>query len=261
MRDSNKEETIFKKYFGELKRDESIIGIALTGSYAREDNDKYSDVDYIIFSNKRPMEAKLREGKFLYEKIIFDSRVTELNSLKQSDWSRDMHFAYLNCKIIYDKDGSVRSFLDKKRYQWECGLTREISLTLVNMSVIFKFSDNWKGLNADSHYFKFLERDDIVSAHRVLNIGFELMLDLLYLINRRPIPDIKNKTRLLFDLAWIPEEINFILAESILVLEKSVVDCERRYELMMECIGILKRYIDENIVLDDDLYTYYLNNR
>lgn len=261
MKDNSDLKTIFKKYLKELIKNEFVLGVAITGSYGRNDSDQYSDIDYVVFIDNKSYEAKITEGKFFYDKILFDSRIVDLESLKKEDWSCDMYFSYLNGNIIYDKSRIVKKILGEKMSQWEKNIAREISMTLVNLSVIFRFSDNWRGLNADSHYFKFIKRKDYTSAHRVLNLGFELILDLLYLINKKPIPDAKNKTRLLNNLNWIPKEINASLAKSLLVIKKTKSDCERRYNSMNKCLEIIKEYVDKNIILDDNLYEYYLKNR
>lgn len=250
---------VFKNHLGELVKNESVLGVAITGSFSRNDNDEYSDIDYVVFANKNV--KKIKEGKFFYNTILFDSRIINTLHLEKDTWSRDMYFAYLNCNIIYDKGGIIKKMLNKKRLQWENSRIKEISLTLVNLSVIIKFSDNWKGLYADSHYLKFIKRKDYISAHRVLNLGLELILDLLYLINKTPIPDVKNKSRLLANLAWAPNKTNNFLARSMLVMGKTKADCNRRYNAMNNYLKIIKKYIDKNIILDDDLYKYYLINR
>jgi predicted nucleotidyltransferase len=261
MRNNSISVLTFMKYLGQLSQNKAVLGVALTGSYGRNSSDEYSDIDYVIFVDKKLNVSEIKEGKFFYDKILFDSRIVEVEYLEKSSWSRDMYFAYLNCDVVYDKSKIISGILDKKRVQWEDCLTKEISLELVKLSVIFSFSDNWRGLKSDSHYFKFLKRKDFISTHRVLNVGFELILDLLYLLNKKPIPDIKNKTRFLSDLAWFPVEIRSFLADSILIFNESAVDCKRRYGIMMKCMGVLKKYIDKNVVLSSDLYEYYLNNR
>lgn len=251
--------SVFKNYFNYLIKNESVLGVVVTGSFSRNGNDQYSDLDYVVIVDKNLV--KIKEGKFFHKETPFDSRVVKLTSLERCSWSRDMYFAYLNCNIVYDKGGVIKKMLNKKKLQWKNNIVKEINFTLINLSVIFKFSDNWKGLYSESHYLKFIKRKDYISAHRVLNLGFELILDLFYLINNTPIPDIKNKTRCLSDLTYIPEETNNFLAESILVKEKTKTDCDRRYEAMNNFLKIIKKYINDNIILDIDLYKYYLKNR
>jgi hypothetical protein len=249
----------FSRYLTELMSNKSVLGVALTGSFGRNDNDKYSDIDFVVFIDSK--SNNIREGKFIYDNLLFDSRVEELNLLKDSNWSQDDYFAYLGCRLVYDKDGVVKKIFNKKKELWKKNLSREISLTLVKLSVIFNFSDNWRGLMADSHYIKFIKREDFISAHRILNLGFELILDLLYLLCEKPIPDIKNKTKLLSCLNWKPKGVNLFLEDSVLILEKSERDCDRRYQSMKDCIRDIKRYIDKNIILAENLYQYYLSNR
>lgn len=259
MRKNYKLNPNFKNYLDKLTKDDSVLGVALTGSCGRYDNDKYSDIDYVIFVKEG--KGDIKEGKFFLNDMLFDSRIVELKFFAENHWSRDMYFAYLNCRLVYDKNREIERILNKKRQQWKKERIKEISLTLVNMSVIFRFSDNWKELNADSHYLKFLRRKDYISAHRVLNLGYELILDLFYLLNNKTIPDSKNKIKLLCGLDWMPKKKEFFLKEAIIILENSKQDCNRRYQIMMQVVDSIKNYADKNIMLADDLYKYYLNNR
>jgi hypothetical protein len=84
---------------------------------------------------------------------------------------------------------------------------------------------------------------------------------LYYLLNNKPIPDTKNKIKLLYSLIWTPKKTNSFLRESVLILKYTEHDCDRRYQIMMETLDGIKKYVDENVILEDDLYSYYLNNR
>lgn len=46
-----------------------------------------------------------------------------------------------------------------------------------------------------------------------------------------------------------------------MILKYTEHDCDRRYQIMMETLDGIKKYVDENVILEDDLYSYYLNNR
>ena len=107
-----------------------------------------------------------------------------------------MYFAFLHSNIIHDPKGYLLELIKKRKVIWSKNVPTEIILSLVQLSVILKFEDNWRGLMTETHYNKSVSRNDFVSTHRVLNLGFELILDLLYLLKGNPPPDFKNKIRL-----------------------------------------------------------------
>ena len=141
-------------------------------------------------------------------------------------------------------------------------MLKRLQLALVELSVIYEFSDNWKGLKTVTHYHKFLDRNDYISAHRILNIGFEIILDILYLIINSPIPDIKNKIRLLPKVKILPNDANKLVNEVVLITSFDVNDLNRRYKALILFVNFIKDNIEKSqLHISDNIYQYYLANR
>jgi len=249
---------VISDYVSDISKIKNVKGIILTGSAGRDDRDNLSDVDNVVLVDGK---SNVVEGKFNFHNFLFDTRVTDLKQITAAKWTQDMYFAYLNSKIIYDHDDEIKKLIDQKRSEWESNLEKNISLTLVNMSVLISFNDDWRGLKADTHFEKFIKRKDYISAHRVLNLGQELLLDILYLINREPIPDTKNKIKLIAKLKWTPKNFLGLFSKILLIKKTSQSDTERRYYSAIGCLEEIKAHIDKNFDLEDNLYQYYLTNR
>lgn len=257
MNDTSYQDVV-RSYSNDISKTKNVKGIILTGSAGREDRDILSDIDNVVLTDG---ESGVIEGKKTLRKYLFDTRILDINKFSSSKWSQDMYFAYLNGKIIYDFEGNVQDIIDQKKKEWEDNLEKNISLALVNMSVIYCFRDNWKGLKTDTHFEKFIKRKDYVSAHRVLNFGQELLLDVLYLINRERIPDTKSKIKLITELEWLPKNFLGLFNEVFLIKEITQSDAERRYCLTIGCLKEIKVHINKNFKLKDNLYQFYLTNR
>ena len=252
--------SILKVYIEEVSKDANVVGIALTGSVAREDFDKYSDVDLVIFTNLK--NSQQREGKFNFDKYIFDIRICSINILKRMYWSYDMYFAYIYSKIIYDPNYRVRNLIEERKKIWKRNIVHHLIMNLVQLSVIFRFEDNWKGLKADTHYHKSLSRGDVACAHRILNVGSELILDTLYLLNDNPVPDPKNKVKMLKVMTLLSEESISLIDQLLLITSNEKSDVERRYQIISEFVHLIKSSIDSSDKhLPKDFYQYYIKNR
>ena len=252
--------SVVTTYKEEIVKDKNVFGIVLTGGAANDSFDKYSDVDLVIIINSK--HSVIQEGKFHFENYLFDVRGCELKVLQQMDWSYDMYFAYLYSKIIYDPENHIQILIDKKERVWKKNISTYIVIALAELSVIFRFDDNWKGLKAETHYHKFCSRRDFLSAHRVLNAGFEIILDILYLLNDNPPPDFKNKVRMLKKMSLLPSKFIPSINEFLLINSLEHSEVERKYSILSEFINFIKDIVNlSNRHFPENFYQYYVNNR
>ncbi|MCB0367846.1 MAG: nucleotidyltransferase domain-containing protein [Bdellovibrionales bacterium] len=251
-------------YVNELIQNRAVEGIVLTGSAGRDDYDELSDIDNVVIVNKLFSNESIfdiKEGKFLRGNFLFDTRIVTSKSFA-GPWSDDMFFAYLkSAKIVADQHKTIKKTIDIKTEDWLKISNHKLFLSLVNLSVIFEFDDNWKNLKTTTHYQKYLERKDFISANRLLNIAFENVIDIIYFMNQSPIPDSKNKLKLLKNLTLLPNSCEVILSDSMIVPALTSRTLQMRYsylsKLVTEIIQILNLHID----IPEDLYGYYLKNR
>lgn len=183
---------LIKRY----NRNKKVIGIVLTGSAGRGDYDKYSDIDCVVFVKNK--NIFLKEGKIPFFEFVLDIRKSCLSHIKKSIWSNDMYYAYLKGNIIYDSKNLIDPLFRKKRREWLNQIKKRLSLSLVNLSVIFSFEDNWKGLCTTTHLEKYKRRKDYLSAQRLITKAFEQSMEIIFLLNKEPFPDDKNKISKIF---------------------------------------------------------------
>lgn len=252
---------VISEYFDSYIKQSNVLAAALTGSAGRGDIDEYSDVDAVVFTESED-KAGLIEGKVEYQGFLFDIRISNIVSLRETEWSEDMYFAYLNSKMIYDRDNQVPRLIEEKRVVWEEKCKSYAILSIVNLSVIFDFN-GWRGLNAHSHYHKAIARGDMVSAHWILGNGLELILRTAYLLAHNPSPDQKNRTKFLSKFSILIEQDLLVLVEdALLVKNLEAKEASRRYEALMQVIEFIKQFIDSsNEEWPEDFYQFYIANR
>ncbi len=251
-------------YVNELIKNQAVDGIMLTGSAGRGDYDEFSDIDNVIVVNElfsNESKLSIQEGKFLRNNFLFDTRVITSESFK-GFWSDEMFFAYLkSSKIVADNSRVIIKTLNIKKEDWLKIVTHKLLLSFVNLSVIFEFEDNWKNLKTITHYQKYLERKDYISANRLLNIAFEKVIDIIYFMNQSPVPDAKNKLKLLKILTLLPDSYEILFRESIIVPTLTLGTAQMRYSHLAKLINEMVKILDSRIEIPEDLYSYYLRNR
>lgn len=187
------EESI-NEYFNKYKNDNNTIAIVITGSYSRNENDYLSDIDWVLIVDKKVDNSS--GFKEQYNGIDFDCRIEEFNFLSHNDWYMDQYYAYLNCKIFYDRDCAFKNLQEKYKIKWNEYVKKLVAIRLVECSVFLKFPKTVSELVVKkTHYEKFISRNDYYSAFNCLNIIENQLIDLCYLANKMPVPDLKNKMR------------------------------------------------------------------
>ena len=105
-----------EKFLNEYKNEEYFLGAILTGSYATGNNDSNSDIDiYIITKN----DTKWRErgnknvDGFLIEYFINPKKkILSYMEKELQDYHMSTTMIFVNAKILYDNDGSVKELID-----------------------------------------------------------------------------------------------------------------------------------------------------
>ena len=112
----NKWELVVEKFINQYKDEDYFLGAILTGSYATGNYDKNSDIDiYIVTSN----DTKWRErgnkniDGFLIEYFINPKKkILSYFEKELQDYHLSTTMIFVNGKILYDKDGSVKELID-----------------------------------------------------------------------------------------------------------------------------------------------------
>lgn len=105
----------------ELDHDD-VVGIVLGGSYARGDATRYSDVDIACFTKDAQKQQK---KQFFYRDERLVSIATKNETAIRADMLKPNAAIWVvpglsDCRILLDKDGSVRRLLnDIRAFKWE----------------------------------------------------------------------------------------------------------------------------------------------
>lgn len=151
-----------EKFLDEYKNEDYFLGALLTGSYATGNYDKNSDIDIYIVTNN---ETKWRErgnkniDGFIIEYFINPKqKILSYFEKELKDYHLSSTMMFVNGKILYDKDGSVKELIN-------------IAKNNFNLSDIddFKYKSNcymvWDGF--DELESKYNKKEDIDFTYNI----------------------------------------------------------------------------------------------
>lgn len=249
---------IINDYFSEYLKDSNTLAIVITGSYSRNINDMYSDIDWVLIVKKNKIGYS--GFKETFENMEFDCRIEEFNNLDKGEWNMSQYFAYLNCKIYFDKNNIFEKLINKKKREWKIYLKKLISIRLVECSVFLRFPKEFSELVVKrTHYEKFSLRRDFYSSYNCLNIIQNQLIDLCYLANCMPIPDDKNKLRNIdeYDFANLLRQCYITSSYKL----TSIEDLENIYEIYKNILLEILKSVNHNFDFDNNIKIYYYKYR
>ena len=237
-----------------------VAGIVFIGGLVRGFTDKFSDLDIIVFLNRKDKHLRRQiydlgldeERRF---GIDIDLEIHFLEDFKKWKWSEVDKWEFSRAEIVFDPKGGIKKvFREKLRVpkdfwvkrivvcgeylKWYCCPPREEVGTV---------AESW------------IERGDLVSAHYCLDYAVELLIRVLYALNREFLPAPKWRIFYSYGLKWLPENYKRLLGEAMLLKSFSVKDFNRRLRAVRELwCGILPKIREETGLTTELISKYYV---
>jgi len=219
-----------KQLTSKISRDKNVVGIVLLGGVVRGFADKFSDLDITVFLDKRDDDLcrKIRNmGSSMAKShnIDLDLIVHYLDDFKKWKMKEEaLKWEYSNAKIVLDTTGKIKNALrEKLRLPKDFWIRR-----IVVYSEYLKWyccpPDKSTGTIAES----WIERGDLTSAHYCLNYSVDLLLRLLFAVNREFVPAPKWRIFYSYRLKWLPTDYNELLREATITTSLSLGELSRR---------------------------------
>ncbi len=207
----------------------SVDGILYIGGLVRGFADKYSDVDIIVLLNNEdpytrdflPSISANLEDK---SNLEIDVEVYLIDTYQEREWNEFLKWDLAHSEVVFDRHGRVATMLKEKLRMSEDEWRVRISKSIVYFSWYCCAADEYTPTMIDM----WVDRGDIVSAEYSVNYGIELILDLVYALNRSFLPAPKWRFGYTRTLDWLPEEFEENICEAMLCLELSDEDAHRR---------------------------------
>jgi predicted nucleotidyltransferase len=216
-------------FVSQLMGHDSVVGVLFTGGIARGFADKYSDVDVYVFISQEDAsvhdlvktitsEIENRQG------LETDIEVHVFGSFMEQEWNEYLKWDLSNSKIAFDREGMLSSRLAKRLKmndeEWNLRVARAMLYlswySFPERSDIPSMIDLWD------------DRGDPSSAQYAVSYALELVVEILYALNRSYLPAPKWRLHYIKKLDWIPKNFSAVFEDAMLIREISVKDARRR---------------------------------
>jgi len=207
-----------------------VIGIIFLGGLARQFMDESSDLDItVIVENDHSKERALGKAREVNMRRSpeTDVEVYRLGDFEHLSWSDIERWSYSKSEIVLDREGEVRRVLEGKLAAPQDFWKKRVITMLERLSW-------YNGVDGESEGMitTWIRRNDPVSGHVCANHALDMLVDLLFALNREYTPPAKWEIAYSRKLEWLPPRYPDLLEEVLTVKNLGSRDLIRRMASM-----------------------------
>jgi len=237
---------------------EGVAGIVFIGGLVRGFADRFSDVDIIVFLSRRDERLKRRIrglGVDVQRRlgIDVDLEVHFLEDFRRWKWDEVDRWEFSRAEIVFDPKGEVKKIFKEKLRVRKGFWVRRIVVCGEYLKWYCCPPKGDVGTVAEC----WVERGDLVSAHYCLTYGVDLLVRIVFALNREFLPAPKWRIFYSYELKWLPENHRRLLGEAMLVKSFSVKEFRRRLEAIRKLWCEMLPKIREETGLTTELISKY----
>ena len=248
---------ISMKIMEELKKIPEVEGVMFLGGVARNFADVDSDIDLAVFSNEKLPNLSVGEN-FDENNIDIEFWNIKLNESFE-EWGQVQKEAYQEGIIVFDRNGKVKDYIDKTLFYSDKTFLLEFGERFFHLA--------WHGLiytpyrNKSIRGYHWILPSDLWYKRNNPENGFVILqncsmifIELLFVLNRRWIPDFKWIWIKSQKLSTLPnnyyEKMKFILFS-----EFNDENWDKKIMLFQELLDETYEMFEQTGILPNDLYS------
>jgi len=251
---------IAKGLASKISNCEGVTGIAFIGGLVRGFADKYSDLDIVVLLagkdeklRKRFYELASNEAK--RNNVDIDLEVHFFEDFRKRQWDEIDRWAFAKAKIVFDPKGALKEALGEK-------LRRSESFW-INRVIVYAEYLKWYCCppheNVGTIAESWVERCDLQSAHYCLNYSVDLMLKILFALNREHLPAPKWRLFYSHKMKWLPKGYKGLIEDAMRIRSYSLEDFNLRLQALRKMwSSILPKITAETGLTVDQVSKYYV---
>jgi predicted nucleotidyltransferase len=251
---------IAKRLASKISKCKGVAGIAFIGGLVRGFADEYSDQDIVVFLagkdeklRRRLYELASKEAK--RRKADIDLEVHFIEDFRKQKWDEIDRWEFAKAQVVFDPKGALKEAFGEKlqlpeRFwisrvvanaeylKWYCCPPRE------NIGTV---AESW------------VARGDLQSAHYCLNYSVDLMLKILFALNREHLPAPKWRLFYSRNLKWLPKGYEDLVEDAMKIRGYSLKDFNLRLQALRKMwTSVLPRIRAETGLTVDQVSKYYV---
>jgi predicted nucleotidyltransferase len=212
---------------------EGVEGIVFIGGLVRGFVDRFSDLDVIVLLDRQDEDLRRR----IYEIGLDEERrsgvepdltVHSLEDFRKTKLDEPEKWELSRADVVFDPRGEVKKAFERKLRLGGDFWVRRIAICTEYLKWYCCPPRKDVGTIAEA----WIERGDLASAHYCLNYGVELLVRMLFALNREFLPAPKWRLFYSYSLKWLPEGYKSLIRQALLVNESSVEEHDRRLKVI-----------------------------
>lgn len=252
---NKKLKTSLKEFLKNNSEDENIVGIVYLG---RPDLDKEDDIDIVAFVSGK---VKIQPGEYLLNGYDFDITVVDYDYAQKTKWGQKTRSSFKYFYILLDRGRKIKNLL-KNKLTFTAEEQKNIIVSNIFRLIWLGIYDNRRWKDYAIPYYPhniWIKRGDIEEAHEVLDLGTDMLLEILYAFNKEFIPAKKRRLHNSYSLKWKPknyrERMDKLLKEKI-----SEKDFERRYKIIKELLKDILDKTEKQKILPKRMHHHFIKH-
>jgi predicted nucleotidyltransferase len=208
---------------------DGVVGIVFVGGLVRGFVDRYSDLDVFVLASGRgdQLRKKLYTTSSLVARqfnVDIDMEVHNVEDFKRRAWSEIERWEFSKAQIAFDPHAVLKRILEEKLKLPEDYWVRRIVVSAEYLKWYCCPPKEEVGIIAES----WISRGDLLSAHYCLNYSVDLMLNLIFALNKEHLPPPKWRLFCAYGLEWLPENYRRCIKDTMKTSELSAEEFNRR---------------------------------
>jgi predicted nucleotidyltransferase len=240
---------------------EGVVGIVFLGGVVRGFADRFSDLDIIVFLSRKDEQLRMQIYNLGLEErkrsaLDIDLEVHFFREFKKWKWDETDRWDFSHAKIVVDPKGEIKKMFEAKlsipRESW----IRRIATCGEYLRWYCCPTEESIGTIAEA----WIDRGGLMSSHYCLNYAMELLLEVLFALNKEFLPPPKWRIFYLYKLKWLPEDYKKLFGDVICVKNLSIEDLSRRLIAVRKIwFEVLPKIRDETGLTPEKMSKYYVD--
>lgn len=251
---------VAKELTSKLSSCEGVVGIAFIGGLVRGFADKYSDLDIVVLVSGKDEQLRKKLYKFSsYAASQFgldvDMEAHDAEDFRRRAWDEIDRWEFSKVKIVFDPHGVFGKILEEKLHMPRDHWTRRIAVLAEYLKWYCCPPKETVGTIAES----WVSRGDLLSAHYCLNYSVDLLLKIIFALNREHLPAPKWRLFYSYNLEWLPENYRKLIKDTMKTSELSTEEFNLRLKVIRKLWhSILPKVEAETGLTTDRLSAYFV---
>jgi predicted nucleotidyltransferase len=246
------------EFASKIKVHEGVAGILFIGGLARGFADEFSDLDVVVLLKERNEDLKkklirLWLGAECRYRIEIDFEIHPVEDSRKQDWGEADKWEFSKAKIFFDPDGETKKVLEEKLRVSENFWKKRVVICAEYLKWYCCPVKRRAGTIAEV----WIKRGDLTSVHYCLNYGADLLIKLIFALNKEFLPAPKWRIFYSYSLKWLPKNYKRLINKALRAGELSLVDFERRLRALQSLGREVFRKVEEDMGLNADLISKY----